>query len=89
MWSETEEEGHPLTLISKPDQGGTDGDECNASWTEKCDVVPIIHCQGGELIARCRQKAGDIYFYSPAQLDGAKGVGQENLYDYRQGHVQR
>ncbi len=31
---------------------------------------------------------GDIYFYSPQQLDGAKGIlGQRNLYDYRAGEV--
>ena len=31
---------------------------------------------------------GDIYFYSPEQLDGAKGtLGQQNLYDYRGGEV--
>ena len=32
--------------------------------------------------------SGDIYFYSPQQLDGAKGIlGQRNLYDYRAGEV--
>ena len=32
---------------------------------------------------------GDIYFYSPEQLDGTRGVpGQQNLYDYRDGSVQ-
>ena len=32
---------------------------------------------------------GDIYFYSPEQLDGNQGiVGRENLYDYRNGEVQ-
>ena len=31
---------------------------------------------------------GDIYFYSPEQLDGTKGIpGQQNLYDYRDGAV--
>ena len=32
---------------------------------------------------------GDIYFYSPQQLDGSKGIyGQQNLYDYRHGEAQ-
>ena len=32
---------------------------------------------------------GDIYFYSPEQLDGAKGTpNQQNLYVYRDGQVQ-
>jgi hypothetical protein len=32
---------------------------------------------------------GDIYFYSPEQLDGAKGtINQQNLYVFRGGHVQ-
>ena len=73
MWSERgEEEGHPLTLISKPDQGGTDGDECNASWTEKCDVVPIDTARQG-VDSAFSSESGDIRFQSPAQLDGAKG----------------
>ena len=34
-------------------------------------------------------ESGDIYFYSPEQLDGAKGItGQMNLYDYRDEEVQ-
>ena len=29
---------------------------------------------------------GDIYFFSPEQLDGTRGIpNQENLYDYRNG----
>ena len=33
---------------------------------------------------RHRLQNGDIYFYSPEQLDGDRGVpGQQNLYDYR------
>jgi len=32
---------------------------------------------------------GDIYFYSPEQLEGSKGTAnQQNLYVYRNGHVQ-
>ena len=35
------------------------------------------------------EENGDIYFYSPQQLDGSKGIyGQQNLYDYRNGEVQ-
>ena len=49
MWSEKgEEEGQPLTLISKPDGGTDNSEECHSAqpvgatspWTEKCDAVP-------------------------------------------------
>ncbi len=104
MWSEAGEKvGHPLTLISKGDNSGIKGepgntDECAATWVAKCDVVPysgyayswLTGGVGGNGISDSPIAAnGDIYFYSPEQLDGNQGiVGRENLYDYRNGEVQ-
>jgi DNA-binding beta-propeller fold protein YncE len=110
MWSEEGElQGHPLTLISKPN-GGTDAaTECDPAparilnesgelkgqaqpWTEACDAVPYsdysFAFQGGLIGGNAVSDAaiaqnGDIYFFSPAQLDGTRGqLGQQNLYDY-------
>jgi len=66
-------------------------------WTAKCDVqvfsprsyswYPNV---GGNGISDSpiASQNGDIYFYSPEQLEGSKGVnGAENLYDYRAGQV--
>jgi DNA-binding beta-propeller fold protein YncE len=103
MWSEAGQlDGHPLTLISKGDNAGAAGepgnsDGCSASWTAKCDVLPysgyayswLLGGKGGNGISDSAIAAnGDIYFYSPEQLDGDRGVlGQQNLYDYRGGEV--
>ena len=104
MWSEAgEESGHPLTLISKGDNAGTEGEpgntnSCGATWVAKCGVVPwsdrsftwATNGEGGNGISdsAIASANGDIYFYSPEQLDGLKGVeGQQNFYDYRDGEV--
>ena len=118
MWSEKgEEEGHPLTLISKADPGSPAGpatpppatpalvkrsDGSRRSKKKKFPGPPSAASSptratltpgslGGarrqrHLRHRHRLQSGDIYFYSPEQLDGDRGVpGQENLYDYREG----
>lgn len=65
-------------------------------WTTGCDVVPISFTKyanlhgglGGNGLSDSFLAAqnGDIYFYSPEQLDGLRGVpGGVNLYDYREG----
>ena len=103
MWSQKgEEEGHPLTLISRPNPGSPaaagDTEDCEASWTAKCGVVPYsgrgyaasYGGRGGDGISdtAIASRSGDIYFYSPEQLDGDRGVpGQQNLYDYRGGEL--
>ena len=44
------------------------------------------NCRSDNSIA---SENGDIYFFSPEQLDGSRGIpNQENLYDYRNGQVQ-
>ena len=107
MWSEKgEEEGQPLTLISKPDgASGTGTPVCPAeTWTSECGVEAFVTAPslflpdsvlhrgpGGNGLSDnfIASENGDIYFYSPQQLDGSKGtLGQRNLYDYREGHVQ-
>jgi hypothetical protein len=76
----------------------------STTWTSECGAVPFITGPelflpdsiqnagpGGDGLSDNAIAAdnGDIYFYSPAQLDGGKGVvGQQNLYDYREGNVQ-
>src|SRR6202040_1651867 len=74
-------------------------DSCNAAWTSKCDIVPYSsssyctlssgvggNCHSDNSIA---SKSGDIYFFSPAQLTGSRGIpNKENLYDYRNGKLQ-
>ena len=41
------------------------------------------NCRSDNSIA---SENGDIYFFSPEQLDGSRGIpNQENLYDYRNG----
>ncbi len=66
-----------------------------APWTTNCSAVPISTYlysfltggAGGNGFSDSAISAdGDIYFYSPEQLEGTEGVpGQENLYDYRDG----
>ena len=105
MWSEKgAEEGHPLTLISKGDNPGGAGepgntDSCDAQFTTKCNVTTytqLFFCgvrveEGGNCLSdnSIASESGDIYFFSPEQLDGTRGIpNQENLYVYHEGHVQ-
>lgn len=101
MWEAAKAENHeePLTLISKPNGGVDNTESCDASWAENCDAVPISFSsyatlQGGlggngHSDTYIASENGDIYFYSPQQLDGDRGIlGQQNLYVYRGGQVQ-
>ena len=83
MWSEAT---NSLTLISKGNNGAGNTDACDASWTSQCDVIPVIGAiKTDDSIAA---ESGDIYFYSPEQLDASKGLADnENLYVYRGGEV--
>ncbi len=84
MWSEST---NSLKLISIGNNGAGNTDSCSASWTAMCDVIPVIGAiKTDNAIAA---ESGDIYFYSPEQLDGSKGLAnQENLYVYRNDEVQ-
>jgi hypothetical protein len=94
-WDESTNE---LTRLSAGFGGTGDTDNCSGAWTAHCsvEVVPIskgICAEGGSGYGLpCRdtpiaQDSGEIYFYSPEQLDeGARGVaGNRNLYVYRNG----
>jgi len=94
----------PLTLVSKANPGspGEAGDTGNChpveSWTAGCGVTvyspapysEAAAARGGNDISDGPIAAnGDIYFSSPEQLAGDRGVpDQQNLYDYRQGRLQ-
>jgi hypothetical protein len=97
MWSEAT---NSLKLISLGNSGTGNSDSCNASFTTKCNVAffephqPSCTLPGG-VGGNCTSdnfiasKNGDIYFFSPEQLDGSFGLpNQPNLFDYRNGHVQ-
>ena len=95
MWSEAgEEEGRPLTLISKGDNPGNPGepgqsDSCNAAFVSRCGVEVFStrsYCQlfvslGGNCISDnfIASENGDIYFFSPEQLDGSRGLPIERI----------
>jgi len=74
-------------------------EEEEVPWTTRCSAVPYssypyslaVGGAGGNGISDTgiASQSGDIYFYSPEQLDGNRGVpGQANLYDYRAGRLQ-
>ncbi len=108
MWSEQgEQEGDPLTLISKGDNEGKPGEpgntgdcsaEFNERFTSKCGITTpsqLFLCEIQEVGGNCLSdnfvaaENGDVYFSSPEQLDGSRGIpNQQNLYVYHDGHVQ-
>ncbi|MGA8744563.1 MAG: NHL repeat-containing protein [Solirubrobacterales bacterium] len=93
MWSEATDS---LTLISKGSGGTGNSDSCSAKFVSGCGVVPYSdasyctldsgeggNCHSDSAIA---SETGEIYFFSPEQLDGSRGTpNQENLYVYRNG----
>lgn len=87
MWSEA---GNKLTLISKGPEGTNNAgnsDACTASWTANCNIIPVQGTAASDNAIAA--ETGEIYFYSPEQLEGSKGVpDQENLYVYREGRPQ-
>ncbi len=84
MWNE---KSNSLTLISKGVNGTGNTDACIATWTTGCGVVAVAtRAASDNSIAA---ESGDVFFYSPEQLDGSNGVpGLENLYDYHGGRAQ-
>ncbi len=103
MWSaeKAARAEQPLTVISKPNGGTDDTNTCNASWISGCGVLPVANAPAAGRQYSLRRyntdgadsafasETGEVYFYSPLQLDGTKGVtNQENLYVYRDGEDQ-
>jgi hypothetical protein len=87
MWSQTSDR---LTLVSLGPEGAGDSgntDACEATWTARCDIVPVRgNANTDNALA---SESGDVYFYSPEQLEGQKGIpNRENLYVYRGGRPQ-
>ncbi len=81
-WNEASDS---LTLVSSANNGAGNSDSCGVAWTTKCDVKPVV---GAAITDNSIAANGDVYFYSPEQLDGTKGsYGQQNLYDFRDGAV--
>ena len=71
MWTEA---GNKLTLISKGSEGAEgsgNSDACSASWIAKCGVAPVVGTAGTD--NSIAADSGEIYFYSPEQLDGDQG----------------
>lgn len=85
MWSEATDS---LTRLSQGEGGAGDTDSCSATWIEHCDVTVPVYTGGSVPETALASESGAIYFYSPEQLDGAKGTaGARNLYLYADGHV--
>ncbi len=90
------EETGTVTRISTGSEGAGDGDDCPAKWTSQCDATVVPLTQRGGPIGLdpitdnfLSARNGEIYFYSPEQLDGARGqFGQRNLYTFHDGQVQ-
>lgn len=84
LWEEATQEVH---LIS---QGGGAGnsDSCHANWTERCNVA-LVETERPDIDDKMSAN-GDVYFYSPEQLDpNNPGVyNQRNLYHVHNGHIQ-
>ncbi len=90
------ERGEPaITLVSKGNQnsglGNSDSCQAEGNWTPKCGVMAVRSGSDGDTNEEAQYTGsdnflaenGDIYFYSPEQLDGSKGItGAMNLYDY-------
>lgn len=85
-----------VTLVSKGSENTGNGTSCSASWIGGCsaEVVSTPVRRTGIGTAEVpddtvmASEAGDLYFYSPEQLDGSRGVfGGRNLYVYRGGGV--
>jgi hypothetical protein len=86
-----------LERLSVGDEGSYgDSDFCNPAWTTRCDVEAVqtdnrflfgsarYHAIDTALAA----KGGEIYFFSPEELEGSHGVPNlRNLYLWREGAV--
>ena len=95
MWSEG---GDLLSLVSQGIGGSGNSDACSAVGTLKCGVTtfsPYPYCQlPGGLGGNCgsdsfvASESGDVYFQSPEQLDGTRGIpNQQNLYLFSGGDL--
>lgn len=88
-----------ITLASKGQGGAGNSDACDSGFVDKCGITTFSVaelCQltsglGGNCLSdnSIAAKSGDIYFFSPEQLVGTRGVAnQQNVYVFRKGTVQ-
>jgi hypothetical protein len=88
-----------IVLASKGLGGAGNSDACNSGFVDKCGISTFSSaelCQltsgfGGNCLSDnfIAAKSGDIYFFSPEQLVGTRGIAdQENVYVFRNGAVQ-
>ena len=85
-----------VTRASTGSEGAGESDECATTWTSQCDATFVTtQNPGGPIGADVNtdnafgSKNGELFFYSPEQLDGARGqVGARNLYTFHAGQVQ-
>ena len=94
-WSEATDAINRVSAGSSGVVGDTNA--CSPSWTSKCnvEVVPTEAAPGSFAAAFSKSSdnaiaagTGDVYFYSPEQFIGGKGVpGRRNLYVYRGGNL--
>jgi hypothetical protein len=82
VWSE---ETNEVIRVSQGNGRG-DTDVCNASWIGACDVAPI-EPERPELDDVISADSGDVYFYSPEQLDPENPgvINERNLYGLHEG----
>jgi hypothetical protein len=92
VWSEAAARAGEPAVTRISDSGNLPGnsDSCAAgSWTQKCDVRVVYRRTATVFDPRIAKETGEIYFYSPEQLDGARGVlNKRNLYVWRDGRPQ-
>jgi hypothetical protein len=84
MWSQAT---NSLTLLSATSTAGN-GSACESDWDPGCGIEVV---QGeDETDNALAYGNGDVYFFSPEQLDGPNlgSPGQRNLYVYRNGAPQ-
>lgn len=96
MWSETGGEEHLIRISQGNGQGDANG--CASTFSANCGVAaldterdhPHDLPSAPGIDDPIAEGSGDVYFYSPESLDGAKpGIAnQRNLYVYRDGAVQ-
>jgi hypothetical protein len=91
VWSSST---HTVTRISTGLGSAGNSDECGASWISGCGVevvpLPVAIGQGKNLNEDqpYALDSGAVYFYSPEQLEGARGLlGKRNLYVAKGGDV--
>jgi hypothetical protein len=86
MW--VENGGSPdLVRLSHGTEGSVgNSDACGAVWISKCGIQVVPTKTEPRIDSPFARETGEIYFYSPEQLDGTKGIpSKRNLYVYRNG----